>query len=104
MELAKSGKKQSQGGNPSTNANADKKSESGGSVGLAALATQALALEKETEDAETSAFAGQFAALLLAMSKSSVKEQGSADTWVPTLSVLFSQACWRPLCLCYVVY
>ena len=74
QELAKSGKKQSPGGSQTTNAGADKKSESGGSVGLAALATQALALEKETEDAETSAFAGQFAALLLAMSKSSLKE------------------------------
>jgi hypothetical protein len=74
MELARSGKKQPQGGNPSTNANADKKSESGGSVGLAALATQALALEKETDNAETSAFAGQFAALLLAMSKLLLKE------------------------------
>ena len=47
---------------------------SSGNVGLAALATQALALEKETDNAETSAFAGQFAALLLAMSKASLKE------------------------------
>ena len=74
-ELALSGKKPAKGGNPSTNANADKKSEtSGGNVGLAALATQALALEKETDNAETSAFAGQFAALLLAMSQASLKE------------------------------
>ena len=74
VELAKSGTNHSQGGNPSNTANADKKSEVGGSVGLAALAAQALALETETDNAETSAFAGQFAALLLAMSKSSLKE------------------------------
>jgi hypothetical protein len=38
------------------------------------LATQALALEKENNNAETSAFEGQFTALQLAMSKASLKE------------------------------
>ena len=75
LKLVLSGKKPAQGGNPSLSANDDKKSEkSGGNVGLAALATQALALEKETDNAETPAFAGQFAALMLAMSKASLKK------------------------------
>ena len=58
QELARSGKKQTPGGNQTANAEADKKSEGGGSVGLAALAAQASALEKECDNAETSAFAG----------------------------------------------
>ena len=75
LELSKSGKKPAQDGNPSSSANDENKSEkSGGSMGLAMLANQALALEKDANNAEMSAFAGQFAALLMTMSKLSVKE------------------------------
>jgi hypothetical protein len=72
LELSKSGTKPAQGENPSPSANDEKKP--GGSVGLATLANQALALEKDTDDPETSALAGQFAALLAAMSKLLVNE------------------------------
>ena len=72
LELAKSGKKPAQDKNPFANTNEEKKT--GGSMGLAMLADQAVALEKDTDNTETSAFTGQFTALLLAMSEASLKE------------------------------
>ena len=54
--------------------NSSEKSTAGGNVGLSMMVKQAQEFEKATEDPETAAFAGQFAAMLLAMSKMSPKE------------------------------
>ena len=48
-------------------------STSGGTAGLSSLAQHALAFEKETENPEAAAFAGQFAAMLSAMAEMSLK-------------------------------
>ena len=48
-------------------------STSGGTAGLSSLAQHALAFERETENPEAAAFAGQFAAMLSAMAEMSLK-------------------------------
>ncbi len=53
--------------------NSSEKFTAGGNVGLSMMAKQAQEFEKATENPETAAFAGQFAAMLLAMSKMSPK-------------------------------
>ena len=72
IELSRSGKKPAHDWNPSSSSEETKKA--GGSMGLFTLALQASAFDKDTDDAETSAFTGQFAALLTAMSKMTVKD------------------------------
>ena len=67
LELEKSGKKIAQDRNLSASTNDEKKT--GGSMGLATLAARASAFEKDTDDAEKSAFTGQFYTLLSAMLK-----------------------------------
>ena len=75
LELAKLGKKSPYTGKPSANKNEEKKPASSGSnVGLALMAGQALAFEKETGNPEAAAFAGQFAAMLAAMFKMLLKD------------------------------
>ena len=71
IELSRSGKMPAQDGNPSTRSGENKKL--GGIMGLATLAAQAMAFEKDTDNAETSVFTGKFDALLTAISKMTVK-------------------------------
>ena len=56
------------------NNNSSEKSTEGRNVGFSMMAKQAQEFEKATENPETAAFTGQFAAMLLAMSKMSPKE------------------------------